>query len=47
MHEGARAVDRGVALGLDPGGGLRVRTSAGLRVLSSGEVSLRRLDAAR
>lgn len=46
VHEGARAIDRGVALGLDPGGGLRVRTSAGLRVLSSGEVSLRRLDAA-
>lgn len=45
VHDGARVVDRGVALGLDPGGGLRVRTSAGVRVLSSGEVSLRRLDA--
>lgn len=41
--EGERVLASGRALGIDDRGGLRVQTADGLRVLSSGDVSLRRL----
>lgn len=45
LHDGSGALRHGRALGLDPGGGLRVQTAEGVRVLNSGEVSVRRSDA--
>jgi len=41
--DGDRVLASGRALGIDDRGGLRVQTAAGLQVLGSGEVSLRRL----
>lgn len=47
LVDGERVLATGRALGLDDSGGLRLLTPDGLRVLSSGEVSIRRLDAVR
>ncbi|RPH64802.1 MAG: biotin--[acetyl-CoA-carboxylase] ligase [Burkholderiales bacterium] len=44
LVDGDRVLATGRAVGLDDSGGLRVQTADGLRVLSGGEVSLRRLD---
>jgi len=40
VHTGAR-VEEGIAMGIDPGGGLRVRHADGERVHHAGEVSVR------
>lgn len=40
VHAGAR-VDEGIAMGIDPGGGLRVRHAEGERIHHAGEVSVR------
>lgn len=47
LVDGEHVLATGRALGLDDSGGLRLLTPDGLRVLSSGEVSIRRLDAVR
>ncbi|MCO5107900.1 MAG: biotin--[acetyl-CoA-carboxylase] ligase [Burkholderiaceae bacterium] len=47
LLDAGRVVAVGRSLGIDESGGLRVQTDAGLRVVHSGEVSLRPLDAVR
>ncbi|MGE0807260.1 MAG: biotin--[acetyl-CoA-carboxylase] ligase [Burkholderiaceae bacterium] len=46
LIDGGRTLATGRAAGLDASGGLRFETADGVRVLSSGEVSLRRVEPA-
>lgn len=47
LVDGERILASGRSLGIDESGGLRVQTADGVRVVHSGEVSLRPLDALR
>ena len=47
LVDGERILASGRSLGIDESGGLRVQAADGVRVVHSGEVSLRALDALR